>query len=298
MSQEIENLPGLEQNVLLAPYTTFNIGGPARYFLVAKTKEEILNAVAAAKSANLDWVVLGSGSNMLVSDDGYDGLVIKVELNQIEVDEEKQLVRAGAGALVSGVIAQALKSGLAGLEFAIGVPATVGGAVWANLGARGREMKDYVIEISTLDENGAEKVLTKSECQFSYRDSIFKHEKHIILDVLFQLGTGDQADIKKQLKELTEQRQETQEVGAKTAGCAFQNPVEQTDKSAGQLIDELDLKGKQIGGAKISEKHANFIVNTGDATAEDVVMLISYIKQQVRDKKGVQLMEEIEYIGF
>ncbi|MFC1598172.1 UDP-N-acetylmuramate dehydrogenase, partial [Patescibacteria group bacterium] len=193
---------------------------------------------------------------------------------------------------------QCLKNELTGLEFAAGVPATVGGAVWSNLGARGSQMKDVVAEVSVLDEDGKAQTLTNADCQFDYRESIFKHKKYIILDALFQLQKGDKDEIKQKVQELSELRQQTQDLAAKSAGCVFRNPTDQTEEPAAKLIDDLDLKGKQIGGAQISEKHANFIVNTGNATADDVVQLISFIKQQVRDKKGVQLMEEIEYIGF
>jgi UDP-N-acetylmuramate dehydrogenase len=292
------NIPGLQENVSLARYTTFKIGGPARYFLIATTTEQMVSAVQEANAAGVKWMVLGGGSDILVADKGYDGLVIKTELRDIDIDADSGQVRAGSGMLINAFIQQSAKRGLAGMEFAIGVPATIGGAVWANLGARGSETAEYMIETTVLDASGKKQVLTNEECAFAYRDSIFKTEDYVILDALFQLKKGDPSDIRARILELSKKRKAQQDIGMQCAGCIFQNPTDQTDIAAAQLIDELGLKGKQIGGAKVSDVHANFIINTGDATADDVVQLISYIKQQVRDKKGVQLMEEVEYIGF
>lgn len=292
------NIPNLQTNVPLAPFTTFKIGGPAKFFVVAKTAQDVVQAVQEADKAGEKVFVLGGGSDILVSDEGFDGLVIKLELREVEVDEQKAQARFGAGLLMAGAIAQSTKHGLGGLEYAIGVPATVGGAVWANLGARGSEIADFLVEVTVLDENNVLRVLTKDECEFAYRESVFKHKPYVILDALFQLEPTEKEELRERVKELSEKRNKEQEIGAECAGCVFRNPTDQTDKAAAQLIDNLGLKGKQIGGARVSDVHANFIINTGGATAKDVVMLISYIKQQVRDEEGVQLMEEIEYVGF
>jgi UDP-N-acetylmuramate dehydrogenase len=292
------NIPNIQDNIPLAPYTTFKIGGPAKYFVVAKSAEEIVHAVKEAQQAGVQWFLLGGGSDVLVSDKGFDGLVIKNESRGVEFIDEKQQVRADSGVRLSSLITQCLQKEYQGLEYAIGVPATVGGSIWANLGARGHEIQDFIIEVRVIDHTGEIRTLTKEECQFSYRESIFKHEKFVILDALFQLQKGEKTMITEMMQGLAQLRKETQDVGSKCAGCVFRNPKEQTDEAAAKLIDDLGLKGKQIGGAKVSDVHSNFIINTGNATAEDVVILISYIKQQVRDKKGVQLMEEIEYIGF
>lgn len=292
------DIPELQENVPLAPYTTFKIGGPARYFLVATTTEQMTQAVHEANAAGIKWMVLGGGSDILVADTGYDGLVIKTELRDLSFDEDAGQVRAGSGVLINAFIQQAAKHGLSGMEFAIGVPATVGGAVWANLGARGSETSEYMLECTVLDEQGQVHTLSNADCDFSYRESVFKHKQYVILDALFQLKKEDPAEIRARILELSKKRKEQQDIGMECAGCVFRNPTDQTDMAAAALIDELGLKGKQIGGAQVSEIHANFIINTGDATADDVVQLISYIKQQVRDKKGVQLMEEVEYIGF
>lgn len=292
------NISGLQENIVLAPYTTFKIGGPARYFLVATTKDQVIQAVQQAQLTKTPWYILGQGSNLLVADKGYDGLVIKSELREIEFNLAKQQVLAGSGVLINKLIRQAATQELSGLEYAIGVPATVGGAVWANLGAHGSEFKDLLIQTTVLDESGKEKALSVAECEYGYRDSVFKHKKYVILDALLQFKAGNKKEINALIKQYTDKRKKTQDVGAKCAGSIFRNPTDQTNESAGKLIDDLGLKRFAIGGAQVSDVHANVIVNTGNATAEDVIILISLLKQKVRDNKGVQLMEEIEYVGL
>src|SRR3989339_111232 len=288
-------LPRLEHNVKLAPYTTFKIGGAAKYFVIVKNKEELVTAVAEAQKNKEQWFILGGGSDILVADSGFNGLVIKSELKQVNFDLKEEQVRAESGVRLNQLITSCLQKELSGLEFAIGVPATVGGATWANLGARGQELQNYFLSAQVIDVQGNTRVIKKKDCAFGYRDSIFKHQKFIILEVLFQLRQEEKAKIQQAIKQLTDLRQTTQDLSSFSAGCVFKNPTDQTTVPAAKLIDDLDLKGKKIGGAQISSKHANFIINTGTATAEDVIMLISYIKQQVRDKCGVQLQEEIEY---
>ncbi len=285
----------VENNIPLAKFTTFKIGGPAKYFFRAKSKSDFISALTEAKELNIPVFVLGGGSNILVHDNGFDGLVVKSEMNQVSFKDNA--VTAEAGALLNGVISKAVSNSLAGLEFAIGVPASVGGAVWANLGCRGSEISNVVETVKILDDALNEKQLSKEECDFKYRDSIFKHQPWHVLEVAFKLQPGNKDELRKVLVDLTKLKKSEQNVGEETAGCSFMNPTN-SEKSAGQLIDELDLKGFQIGGAKVSERHANFIINTGNATADDVVQLISVIKQKVRDNLGVQLMEEIEYVGF
>ncbi len=292
------NIKNLQENVPLAPYTTFKIGGPAKYFVVVKTAPEMAAAVKEANAAGVRWYLLGGGSDTLIADAGVDGLVIKTELREVEFNDAAHQVRAGSGVQINALIHQSFRRGLTGLEFAIGVPATVGGAVWANLGARGSEIKDVLLEVTVLDELGRQHLLPAADCGFGYRESRFKDENFVILDALFQLQLGEATQIKARIKELAALRQSTQDVTEKSAGCIFKNPIGQTDQPAAKLIDRLGLKGKQIGGAKVSERHANFIINTGGATADEVVQLISYVKQQVRDKEGVQLMEEVHYLGF
>ncbi len=289
-----EQLP-VETAVQLAPFTTFKIGGPAKYFLRVNSKEQLITAVQEAKDNAVPVFFLGGGSDILIHDNGFPGLVIKIEMNAIEISNTT--VRAEAGALINAVIGRAIREGLSGLEFATGVPATIGGAVWANLGSRGSEISKVLTSVTVLTSDLQERVLTNEECAFGYRESIFKHEPYTIIDATFELAPGDKVELRKRMVELTKQKKAEQNVGEDTAGCAFRNPSD-SDITSAKLIDDLGLKGYQIGGAQVSNRHANFIINTGNATADDVVQLISYIKQQVRDKAGVQLMEEIEYVGF
>lgn len=289
----------IKEKVALAPYTTFKIGGPADYFVVVKTPEECVEALKFAHEKKIPFFILGGGSDILVADEGYRGLVIKNEINSVTIDEERGVVTASAGVRLAQLIMQCARVGLSGLEYAIGVPATVGGAVWANLGARGKQIQDVVVSVDAVNTETLErKTLSAAECQFVYRDSIFKHEKWMILQATFQCVKEPKAEVLARVQELTKLRKDTQDVGSFCAGCVFKNPKDQTDKAAAFLIDSLGLKGFQIGGAQVSPIHANFIINTGNATAKDVIMLISLIKQKVRDNLGIQLMEEIEYIGF
>jgi UDP-N-acetylmuramate dehydrogenase len=288
----------MQEQVVLAPYTTFKIGGPARYFVAVKTPEECAEAVAFAREKQLQWFVLGGGSDLLISDKGFNGVVIKSELNEITFDESVATVTAGSGTRLSRIVTAAAQKGLSGLEFSIGVPASVGGAVWANLGARGRETKDVLVSVRVMDADGKQRTMKPEECEFAYRESIFKHHKMVILEATFQLQREEPTVIKQRVQELSQLRKDTQDVGSKCAGCVFRNPKNQTDLAAAKLIDDLGLKGLTIGGAQVSPIHANFVINTGNATAEDVIILISLIKQKVRDTNGVQLMEEIEYVGF
>lgn len=285
----------IEHNVPLAPFTTFKVGGPARYFLRAKRIEDVIAAIQIASTNAMPVFILGGGSNVLVHDNGFPGLVIKMELVHIEI-EGTQLT-AGAGTLLSAAIMRATKAGLHGLEFAIGVPASVGGAVWANLGCRGSEISSVLTSVDILDEQYEQRTLNNQDCEFAYRESIFKHRPWIILQAKFQLQQSETQQLRASVMELTKLKKDQQNVGEDTAGCTFRNPAGSA-MAASQLIDQLDLKGFTIGGAQVSTKHANFIINTGSATADDIVQLISYVKQQVSDKAGVQLMEEIEYIGF
>lgn len=301
------NSLSVTENVPLAPFTTFRIGGVARYFLRARSKADVITALQEACAEKLPVFILGGGSDVLINDRGFKGLVIKMELNQLKL--EQNILFAEAGVLINGAIRYCTQQGYSGLEFATGVPATIGGAVWANLGCRGSEISQVLETVTVCDVSGVEKTFTNADCQFGYRDSRFKHEPWIILSATFIVRPGKPAELRHTILQLTHLKKKEQDVGEACAGCAFRNPAHEVEaglglslsspvKTAAQLIDELGLKGYQIGGAKVSEKHANFILNVGNATADDVVQLISYIKQQVRDKRGVQLMEEIDYIGF
>ena len=305
----------LIEHELLSKHTTWRIGGPARWFVEAKSVEETIEAIEFAKKNNAPWFVLSGGSNILVSDAGFDGVVIHPALREVSVEGNKLTV--GAGAPVVFVARAAAEAGLSGLEWMATLPGTIGGAVRGNAGCFGCETKDNLVSVAVL-RDGQVVQLSKDEMSFGYRDSVFKKNKDIILSAVFELTPDEPATIKAKMDELLAKRLAAQPPAGGTAGCVFKNyqikdgelerlkqeadiPQEMLDKknlSAGWLIDQMDLKGKQIDGAQVSEKHANFIVNLGNAKAEAVVQLISLIKTQARDRFGIQLEEEIEYLGF
>jgi UDP-N-acetylmuramate dehydrogenase len=299
----------------LSKHTTWRIGGPAKWFVEAATTEEVKKAVDVARALEAKWFVLGGGSNILVSDSGFDGLVIKLALREIKTNNHQ--ITAGVGVPAVLLSRQAAEVGLSGLEWMATLPGTVGGAVRGNAGCFGGETKDHLVSVEVL-RDGKIINLKKDELNFGYRDSIFKKNKDIILSAIFELVPGKAVVIKKTMEDFLAKRLASQPPVGGTAGCVFKNyqikdselgrlkkeadiPAEMLEKkkiSAGWLIEQMDLKGKRIGGVQVSLKHANFIENTNGATADDVVQLIALIKMNARDRFGIQLEEEIEYVGF
>ena len=313
----------VKENILLAPFTVFKVGGPARFFVEAKTAEEVLEAVTWARGEDMPIFILGFGSNILVSDKGFPGLVLKMELKQISelgagLPAEAR-VRAEAGVAMARAVSFALENGLTGFEWAIGVPGTIGGSVRGNAGCFGQEMEDAVERIEVLDvEHSRFDIFQVSACGFSYRESIFKKRPElIVLSATLKLEKGDVEEARTRLAEFTKKRVESQDIGVKTAGSVFKNvPWEGNPPAGGQegikfagsgpkenaavgyLLESVGLKGFKIGGAQFSRKHANFLLNTGNATAEDIVQLIAIAKERVFETFGVRLEEEIQYVGF
>lgn len=310
----------VKENVSLTPYTVFKIGGPARFFIEPKSREELVDALRFAKERGLPFFILGAGSNILASDKGFGGVFIKNGANRITIDGEK--VFADAGVMLPYLASEAARAGLSGFEWGIGIPGTVGGSVRGNSGCFGGEMKDVVESVEVFDINKAisYKLLAIS-CVFGYRDSLFKHSSNlVVISAVLALKKGEPRLIQEHMKDLVTRRVDAQDIGVKCAGCIFKNVLwdrKDIDKetllsrfpvlkkfesapviSAGFLIDEVGLKGKRIGGAMISRKHANFFINTGDAKAEDVIMLIALSKERVHRKFGILLGEEIQYVGF
>lgn len=255
-----------QENVPLKKYTSFKIGGPARYFFVPKTKKELIKAVQWAQKQGLPFFILGGGSNLLVSDKGYQGLVIRT------------------GKPLSLYISK-------GLEWAVGIPGTIEGAVYGNAGAFSQSMKDAVASVEIFDAaTGKTRIFKNSDCQFAYRDSIFKRNKNlVILSVKIKTKKSSLSKIKKYLN----YRKENQPLDLPSAGSVFKNPK---NYSAGELIEKCGLKGKKIGGARISNVHANFIVNLGGATSENVLELIRSVKKTVAKKFKIALKEEIVFL--
>lgn len=288
---------GFKENILLKNFTTFKIGGPARYFCVAKNKKEIITAIKKAKELDFPFFILGEGSNLLVSDKGFNGLVIKNEARSFNI--KKNQIVAESGAILSQIISASIEAGFSGLTEGIGIPGTIGGAVYGNAGwPRGKwQIGDLVKEIKILMPDGKIKKVAKSWMNFKYRNSRLKTtkvKKPIILEVVLKLKKGNKKELKRKLIRILQTRVQKIPQGF-SAGCIFENPK---GFSAGELIDNCGLKGKKIGGAQISKKHANFIINLGNAKAKDVVNLIKLAKEKVRNKFGIELEEEIQYLGF
>jgi len=305
----------IKKNIQLAPYTSFKIGGPAKYFAEVKNEQEIVEALDYAKKNNLKIFILGGGSNILVGDEGFGGLVIKMKNIKSNVLEDK--IECGVGINLAEVVGLSVENSLTGLEWAAGIPGTLGGAICGNAGAYGSSIADSLesVKIIKLDSLKFETIL-KDECNFSYRESIFKENKNlIIISAILKLQKGNQEEVKNKIEEIIRQR------GGKipperSSGSFFKNPkvdnqeiIDKFEKETGNkvqdgtvpaayLIDKVGLKGKKIGEAQVSEKHGNFVINLGQARAEDIVMLTSFVKMKVRDELGVQLHEEIQYVGF
>lgn len=349
----------IKEYVPLAQHTSIRIGGPARFFCVVKSEQDLSEALEFAREKNLPVFMLGGGCNSIFPDKGIDGLVIKVQ--NIEFNPEPHRVQGypapdvvrgkqesdgkfivGAGIGLGFLAQETAKLGFAGAEWCSAVPGTVGGAIYGNAGAFGGEMKDIIVEVEYIDISEKRKVCSKGasalggksekfnqlenkKCEFTYRESIFKkHPEWIIWRAVIQLRKGDIEESQKKVQEFLAKKRQGQDLENKSAGCTFKNPKLPDDKkflenlresleleqeefnkmtkngtiSAGFLIDRLDLKGKKIGGIQISPKHTNFLINTGNATAEDAVIMISFIKEKIRNHYDIQLQEEIQMVGF
>ena len=275
-------------------HTTFRIGGPADFLVLPRTSQEIAEVTALCRREGEPWYVIGNGSNLLVSDKGVRGVVIRLlhNFNKIEVRDEE--VHAQAGAVNAAVARKALDAGLTGFEFAAGIPGTTGGAVVMNAGAYGGEMKDILKEVTVLDEDGRVCTLAAEELELGYRTSIMARKGYIVLDICMKLEKGDPESIRARMEELREKRITRQPLEYPSAGSTFKRPE---GYFAGKLIMDAGLRGFTVGGAQISEKHCGFVINKGGATAEDVVNLMEETKKIVMEKFGVVLEPEIKRLG-
>jgi len=294
MSDNIEEkLPGVIVNELLSQHTTFKIGGPAEFFYTAKTTDDFIKALKAARELNLPILILGKGSNVLVSDSGIKGLVICIATEGIKREGNKITVEAGL--LLNQLVDWTIDNGLAGLEFAAGIPGSVGGGIRGNAGAFGSELKDYIESVEIFTIKNQRVSFPKDNCKFGYRDSIFKHTDDIVLTATFKLQLGNKEKSQALVKKYALHRASRQDYSIPSAGCTFKNIP---DQPVGKLVEDLGLKGKRIGGAMISESHGNFIVNTGQAKAQDVLDLINLVKDKVKVKYQIDLETEIQLVGF
>lgn len=284
-------LPLFQCNQPLSEVSTFAIGGNARLFAAISTVEGMQVALSYASEHQIPVFILGKGSNCLFDDRGFDGLVIQNKISYLSIEDK--IVDVGAGYSFSMLGLKTAKSGLAGLEFASGIPATVGGAVFMNAGANGGETADHLIEVSFVDEKGDLHILPKEKLSFSYRHSSFQERKGAIVSAKFLLTPSEEAR-QKQFT-IIEYRKRTQPYNDPSAGCVFRNPE---GGSAGALIEKSGLKGFSVGGAEVSTLHANFIVNKGGATASDVLALVEEVKKRVKEVAGVSLEMEVRCIPY
>ena len=275
-------------------HTTFKIGGPADYFLVPETGEEVGEIIKICRKTDTPYFILGNGSNLLVGDGGYRGAVIQVYRNMSAVTVEGTTITAQAGALLSAVAAAAKNASLTGFEFAGGIPGTVGGAAVMNAGAYGGEMKDVLVEVTVMDAEGKIFAIPAEKLELGYRTSVIKKAGYIVLEAKIRLKEGDQEAIRERMKELTIQRTTKQPLEYPSAGSTFKRPE---GYFAGKLVMDSGLRGYQVGGARISEKHCGFVINAGDATAKDVRTLMDNVRDIVYEKYGVTLEPEVKFLG-
>ena len=284
------------KNEPMAKHTSFKIGGSADILIKAKSIEDIKTILEYSKNENIPLYVMGNGSNLLVKDNGIRGIVIVVEFNEVNIEEseDKVKVTVGAGVKLGKLAGDLLKKGIGGFEFASGIPGTIGGAVRMNAGAHGKEMKDIVIKTTYMDFGGNINRVTNEQQEFSYRKSIFASKKWIILSTELELQYSEEKEIKLKMEEYAKYRREKQPIKYPNAGSTFKRGE---DFITAKLIDEAGLKGYTIGGAKVSSLHAGFIINTGNATADDVLKLVDYVTKTVYNKFGKKIELEIELIG-
>jgi len=279
------------RNASLKKHTSFRIGGLADYFCTPKDIEELREALNFAKENKLHISILGAGTNLLVRDHGFRGLVIKLAggLNWIKLKEGR--VQVGSGVLLPRLVRSLLSKRLTGLEFLAGIPGSVGGAVVMNAGAWGKEIAKYIDYVTVLDLSGKEQVLKKKKLGFGYRKSKLQDGKQIVVEVVFKLRKSKKREIEKKIHEYLTKRKISQPLGSPNCGSVFKNPK---GDYAGRLIEAAGCKGLRMGDAQVSAKHANFIVNLGEAKAKDVIKLMTIIQQSVKNKSRIQLEPEIK----
>ncbi len=275
-------------------HTTFRIGGPADYFLMPQSEKEAADAVAVCREERVPYSIVGNGSNLLVSDGGYRGVVIQLYKEMSRVQAEGTHIYAQAGASLAKVAAAAMEAGLAGFEFAAGIPGTLGGACVMNAGAYGGEMKDVLANVTVLDESGRIRKLAGSELELGYRTSIIAKKGYIVLDAEIELKRGNPDEIRGLMNELRDKRVSKQPLEYPSAGSTFKRPE---GYFAGKLIQDAGLRGFRVGGAMVSEKHCGFVINVGEATAAEVDSLMKQVAERVQAQFGVALEPEVKRLG-
>ena len=289
----LQDMAGAE-NVLqgepMAKHTTFRIGGPADAFVQIESTEALANVLQYLEKIAIPYMILGNGSNLLMDDAGYRGVIIEIADKMNEVRVEGSCLVCQAGALMSKVARVAYENGLTGLAFASGIPGTIGGGCVMNAGAYGGELKQVVESVTVMDRQGNQITLDNESMEFGYRDSAIKHYPYIVVEVRIRLTPGDKEAIKQEMDELAGKRREKQPLEFPSAGSTFKRPK---GYFAGELIMNAGLRGYTVGGAQVSEKHCGFVVNKGGATAEDVKALIAHVQETVEEQTGVLLEPEV-----
>lgn len=275
-------------------HTTFRVGGPADFFVLPQTKEEIRDIICLCRHENVPYYIVGNGSNLLVGDQGYRGVILQIsrKMNAIEVQGDR--ITAQAGALLSQIASKALDVGLAGFEFASGIPGTLGGACMMNAGAYGGEMREVLVSVAVMTQEGEFVRLGADELELGYRTSVFAKKGYIVLEADILLEAGDKEAIRERMEELKQKRNEKQPLEYPSAGSTFKRPE---GYFAGKLIEDAGLRGFRVGGAQVSEKHCGFVINKGQATAEDVMELMRQVSERVESKFGVRLEPEVKRLG-
>ena len=278
----------------MSRHTTFRVGGPADFFVTPKAKGEVRDVIRICKEAGMPYYIIGNGSNLLVSDAGYRGVIVQIYKEMNEVKVEGNLVKAQAGALLSGIAAKALGAELSGFEFASGIPGTIGGACVMNAGAYGGEMKDVLESVTVLTGEGKIIELGRNELELGYRTSVIAKKGYIVLGAVLKLERGDGEKIKTYMDELKEKRVTKQPLEYPSAGSTFKRPE---GYFAGKLIEDAGLRGFQVGGAQVSEKHCGFVINRDHATAADIMELMRQVQIRVKENSGVDLEPEVKRLG-
>lgn len=282
-------------NEYMNKHTTFKVGGVADVFVIPQSIEEAADIIRLLLSRNEPYIVIGNGSNILVSDKGYRGCIVCMDKGTDTISVNGTSIKAQAGAMLSKVANAAYENGLTGLEFASGIPGTVGGAMVMNAGAYGSEMKDVTVNVTLFDAATGEVItVSAGDMEFGYRTSIVKKHPYTVLAAEFKLAAGNREEIKAQMDELAQKRREKQPLEYPSAGSTFKRPE---GYFAGKLIEDAGLKGYSVGGATVSEKHCGFVINTGGATATDVIRLMADVREKVNEKFGVFLEPEVVMIG-
>lgn len=275
-------------------HTTFRVGGPADYFVTPQTAEEVAKVIETCTQEKVPYYIVGNGSNLLVSDKGYEGVIIQIykQMNQVKVEGAQ--IHAQAGALLSMIAKRALDAELTGFEFAAGIPGTLGGACVMNAGAYGGEMKDVLKSVTVLTDKGEVKTLAKEELELGYRTSVIAKKGYIVLEAVLELQKGEKEKIQAVMDDLKERRVTKQPLEYPSAGSTFKRPE---GYFAGKLIQDAGLRGFQVGGAQVSEKHCGFVINKDQATASDVMNLMNQVSDKVYEEFGVRLQPEVKRLG-